>query len=379
MQVMAPDRDELRRLAEIRLDRPVVLSLYLDLDPTEFATPPARATAVRSLLDEADRQVRDRRDLPHEERMDLRASLERASSVLEGDLPAEGAQALAIFAAESAELFEVLKLPRPVPSRVAIRRSPLVAPLAGLARRERWCVALVNRRDARIFRGSPDGLREIEQIHDLVFGQHDQGGWSQARYQRGIEKEKDDHLKHTVEALMKHFKRRPFERLIVGGPREVVADFESKLHGYLAERLAGRIDGDVEHSTPEQVLEAVQPRFEELEEEREAEALERLGEAGRAAIGLENVLRALNERRVDTLVADERYSAEGTSCPSCGWLGPAGERSCPVDETELETLDDLTEAAVELTIQQSAEILAVRRRRDELAERAGGIAALLRF
>jgi peptide chain release factor subunit 1 len=379
MQVMAPDRDELRRLAEVRLDRPVVLSLYLDLDPTEFATPPARATAVRSLLDEADRQVRDRGELPHEERMDLRASLQRASSVLEGDLPAEGAQALAIFAAESAELFEVLKLPRPVPSRVAIRRSPLVAPLARLARRERWCVALVNRRDARIFRGSPDGLREIEQIHDLVFGQHDQGGWSQARYQRGIEKEKDDHLKHTVEALMKHFKRRPFERLIVGGPREVVADFESKLHGYLAERLAGRIDVDVEHSTPEQVLEAVQPRFDELEEEREAEALERLGEAGRAAIGLEGVLRALNERRVDTLVADERYSAEGTCCPSCGWLGPAGERSCPVDETELETLDDLTEAAVELTIQQSAEILAVGRRRDELAERAGGIAALLRF
>jgi peptide chain release factor subunit 1 len=379
MQVMAPDRDELRRLAEIRLDRRVVLSLYLDLDPTEFATPPARATAVRSLLDEADRQVRDRGELPHEERVDLRASLERASSVLEGDLPAEGAQALAIFAAESAELFEVLKLPRPVPSRVAIRRSPLVAPLARLARRERWCVALVNRRDARIFRGSPDGLREIEQIHDLVFGQHDQGGWSQARYQRGIEKEKDDHLKHTVEALMKHFKRRPFERLIVGGPREVVADFESKLHGYLAERLAGRIDVDVEHSTPEQVLEAVQPRFDELEEEREAEALERLGEAGRAAIGLEDVLRALNERRVETLVADERYSAEGTCCPSCGWLGPAGQLSCPVDETELETLDDLSEAAVELTIQQSAEILAVRRRRDELAERAGGIAALLRF
>jgi peptide subunit release factor 1 (eRF1) len=311
--------------------------------------------------------------------MDLRASLERASSVLEGDLPAEGAQALAIFAAESAGLFEVLKLPRPAPSRVAIRRSPLVAPLARLARRERWCVALVNRRDARIFRGSPDGLREIEQIHDLVFGQHDQGGWSQARYQRGIEKEKDDHLKHTVEALMKHFKRRPFERLIVGGPREVVADFESKLHGYLAERLAGRIDVDVEHSTADQVLEAVQPRFEELEEEREADALERLGEAGRAAIGLEEVLRALNERRVEALVADERYSAEGSCCPSCGWLGPAGERSCPVDETELERLDDLTEAAVELTIQQSAEILAVRRRRDELAGRAGGIAALLRF
>jgi peptide chain release factor subunit 1 len=311
--------------------------------------------------------------------MDLRASLDRASALLEGDLPTEGAQALAVFVAESAELFEALKLPRPVANRVAIRHSPLIAPLARLARRERWCVALVNRRDARIFRGSPDGVYEVEQIHDLVFGQHDQGGWSQARYQRGVEKEKDDHLKHTAEALMRHFKRRPFARLILGGPREVVSDFESKLHGYLAERLAGRIEVDVEHSNADQVLDAAQPRFEELEDEREAGALERLGEAGRAAIGLEEVLRALNERRVETLVADEQFDAAGTCCPSCGWLGPAGERACPVDETELEALDDLTEAAVELTIQQSAEILAVRRRRDELAERAGGIAALLRF
>jgi peptide chain release factor subunit 1 len=379
MQVMAPDRDELRRLAQVRLDRPVVLSLYLNLDPSDFATPPARASAVRSLLDEADRRVRDLHDLPHADRMDLRASLDRASALLEGDLPTEGAQALAVFATESAQLFEALKLPRPVPNRVAIRRSPLIAPLARLERRERWCVALVNRRDARIFRGSPDGLSEVEQIHDLVFGQHDQGGWSQARYQRGVEKEKDDHLKHTAEVLMRHFKRRPFERLILGGPRELVSDFESKLHGYLAERLAGRIEVDVEHSTAEEVLDAVQPPFEELEDERESDALERLGEGGRAAIGLEAVLRALNERRVETLVADEQFAAPGTCCPTCGWLGPAGERACPVDETELEALGDLTEAAVELTIQQSAEILAVRRRRDELAERAGGIAALLRF
>jgi peptide chain release factor subunit 1 len=261
---------------------------------------------------------------------------------------------------------------------VAIGRSPLVGPLARIERRERWCVALVSRRDARIFRGSPDGLREIQQIHDLVFGQHDQGGWSQARYQRGIEKEKDDHLKHTAEALMKHYKRRPFQRLILGGPREVVADFESKLHGYLAERLAGRIEVDVDHSTPEQVLAAAQPLFDELEEEREAEVFERLGEAGRAATGLDDVLRALNERRVETLVLDEQFSAPGVSCPECGWLGAAG-RTCPVDGRELEQLDDLTDAAIELTLQQSAELLAVRRRREEFEERAGGVAALLRF
>ena len=130
MQVMAPGREELRRLTELRLERPVVLSLYLDLDPTEFATPPARATAVRSLLDEADRRVRDHRELSHQDRADLETSLEWARSLLERDLRAEGAHAMALFASRSADLFEAMKLPRSVRNRVEIGRSPLVGPLA---------------------------------------------------------------------------------------------------------------------------------------------------------------------------------------------------------------------------------------------------------
>jgi peptide subunit release factor 1 (eRF1) len=376
MQVSAPDRDQLRSLAELKLDRPVVLSLYLDLDPSEFATPPARATAVRSLLDEADRRLRDRNGLSHDDRAALQAALGRASSFLERALPTEGAHGVALFASEANGLFEAIRLPRSVRNRVAIGRSPLVGPLARLERRERWCVALVSRRDARIFRGSPDGLREIQQIHDTVFGQHDRGGWSQARFARGIEKEKDDHLKHVGDALMRHFKRRPFQRLIVGGPREVVADFESKLHGYLRDRLAGRIEVDVDSATPQQVLAAAQPRFDELEREREASALERLGERG--ASGIEEVLDALNERRVATLMLDEQFAdVRGVQCAECGWLGLEGE-TCPADGSRTMEVEDLTDPAIEAALQQSAELLAVRHDRDAIGAR-GGAAALLRF
>jgi peptide chain release factor subunit 1 len=375
MQVSAPDRDQLRGLAELRLDRPVVLSLYLNLDPSQFATPPARKTSVRSLLDEAERRVRERNGLSHDDRMALQASLERATAFLENDLPSDGAHALAVFASEQNGLFEALKLPRSVPNRVAIGHSPLVGPLARIARRERWCLALVNRRDSRIFRGSPDGLREIEQIHDDVSGQHDQGGWSQARYQRGIEKEKDDHLKDTGDALMRHFKRQPFERLIVGGPREVVTDFEQKLHHYLRERLAGRIEVDV-RSNADQVLDAARPLIEKLEQERESKALEKLGERG--ATGLENVLPPLNERRVELLILDEQFGGvTGVQCLECGWLGLEGDR-CPADGSELAQLDDLTEAMIELSVQQAADLLAVRHERGAL-EAHGGAAALLRF
>ncbi|HET8822328.1 MAG TPA: Vms1/Ankzf1 family peptidyl-tRNA hydrolase [Thermoleophilaceae bacterium] len=376
MQVNAPDRDQLRTLAELRLERPVVLSLYLNLDPSEFATPPARKTSVRSLIDAAERRLREQNGLEDDDRAALEASLRRASEFLENDLPTDGAHGLALFVSEENDLFQPMKLPRAVQNEVAIGRSPLVGPLARVARRERWCVTLVNRRDARIFRGSRDGLREIEQIHDDVFGQHDQGGWSQARYQRGIEKEKDDHLKNTCDALMRHFKRQPFERLIVGGPREVVTDFESKLHGYLRERLAGRIEVDVEHSSPDEVLASARPLIEEMDQKREREALERLGERG--ATGVADVLTALNERRVEVLILDEQFGGvPGVQCLECGWLGLDADR-CPADGSEVAELEDLTEAMIELSVQQSAELLAVRHEREAL-EGHGGAAALLRF
>jgi len=376
MQATAPDRDQLRSLAELRLDRPVVLSLYLNLDPSQFATPPARKTAVRSLVDEAERRLREGNGLSHDDKKALQASLQRAASFLENDLPSDGAHGVALFASESTDLFEAMKLPRSVPNRVAIGRSPLVGPLARLARRERWCVALVNRRNARILRGSPDGLREVEQIHDDVSGLHDQGGWSQARYQRGIEKEKDDHLRDTGEALMRHFKRQPFEKLIVGGPREVVTDFEQKLHHYLRDRLAGRIEVDVERSNADQVLDAARPLIEKLEHSREREALEKLGERG--ACGLDDVLPPLNERRVELLILDEQFGGvTGVQCLVCGWLGLEGE-TCPADGSPLVQLDDLTEAMIELSVQQSADLLAVHYERSTL-ETHGGAAALLRF
>jgi peptide chain release factor subunit 1 len=239
-------------------------------------------------------------------------------------------------------------------------------------------VTLVNRQDARFFRGSPDGLRDLGSVHDDVHGQHDQGGWSQARYARSIEKEAADHLRRAADVLFRHFQRRPFEHLLLGGPAEVVRDFEAKLHTYLSSRLAGRIEVDVETATPDQVLEAARPCFEEVEERRESEVLARLEEGSRGASGLDGVLPALNERRVEALLLDERFSASGGQCPVCGWLGKEGASPCPADGAAVERLEDIGEAAVELALQQSAEVLPMKHHADELRER-GGIAALLRF
>src|SRR5947209_15178257 len=179
-----------RRLVSRRAGHPVI-SVYLDLDPERFATAPARASQVRSLLDEAARAVDERgRDLDHEDKTALPEDIDRVRDyLLSREPPFQGAGALAVFCSSRDDLFETVQLPRPIPGRVMIDHAPFIAPLIESAQQRNWCVVLVSRREVRVFSGPPDRLEERQSEDDDVHGDHDQGGWSQARYERSVEKE----------------------------------------------------------------------------------------------------------------------------------------------------------------------------------------------
>jgi peptide chain release factor subunit 1 len=368
----------LRRLSRLRPERGKVLSLYLDLDPSSFGTPRARESAITSLLDDADRQARAV-DGEHDVKVAVREDVARARDFFASDFSAKAAGAFALFACGPSDLFETLKLPRPVASEAVIDDSPWIEPLAGIGGSDRLCVALVSRRNGRILRGSRDSLEEIAEVTDDVHGWHDQGGWSQLRYQRGIEKEVQDHLARTSAQLFAEWKRRPYDRLLVGATEELWPAFEERLHPYVRERAVARFDVEVEHATPGEVLEKLTPILEDEDRTRERAALDRLAEGlgtGRGAGGLADALAALSERRVETLLYAERLSAPGVACPHCGWLGVSGDR-CPFDETPVEARPNIVEDAIEATVLQAGEPLAVRRHDD--LEAHGGVGAVLRF
>jgi peptide chain release factor subunit 1 len=350
MQANDITRERLRRLADTRPAEGKVLSLFVNLDPREFATAAARSTEIRSLLDRASRQVRDDESLTREERAALRADLERLQAeIANGGLDAKGAHGVAVFASGPAGLFEMLKLSEPIEHDPVIADTPFIAPLTAIGPPERWCVLLVNRRTARLFCGASGELAEIELIRDDVPGRHDQGGWSQANYQRSIDKDAANHLKRTAEVAFARLKTDLPAGILVGAPQELVNDFESELHPYLRERLAGRLDIDVEHSTVEEVNRAAARHIERATQAKQDAALARLAEefgagTGRAASGLEDVLAALEEQRVETLLIDAGFEAED---------------------------------AVERALAQSADVH-VLRDRPELASH-GHIAAVLRF
>lgn len=374
-----------RRLLERADDHPVV-SLFFDLDPERFATGPARASQLKSLLDAAWRTSRADTTLGHDDRKAVAADLGRLEAYMEsGQAPISGARALAVFL--SGDLLEAVPLSHPVPGRIVIARQPYVEPLVVGERRERWCVTLVDRRRGRIFEGDAADLSDGTEIADQVRGKHKQGGPSQANYQRSIEHDADQHLRNVAEELYRHWRRRPFTRLVLGGPVEDVDRFGQVLHNDLRRVLTDvRLPLDVEIASVADVRAATERLVESEEAAQRAEALaqleERVAAGGAAALGLEPTLTALNERRVELLVLDHNLEARGARCPSCRLLYPERTATCPADGTRVEPVADLREAAVEAAVLQDAGVAVIGEGSDPpppVLLRGEGLGALLRF
>ena len=253
--------------------------------------------------------------------------------------------------------------------------------LRGLAQR-RWLVALVNRRGARLLTGSPDTLRESERLEDAVHGQHDQGGWSQARYERSVDKDVEDHLHNFAGIVNRRWREERFDRVALGGPQEIVPRLyellDEELRGHL---VSGKVDVDLSSATDADVRAAIEQLVVEDDRHSEREALDRLeesvGAGGRGARGLEDTLAALNERRVAQVLIGPRLEGTARRCPGCGLLMTDSDGRCPADGTELQDVEHLREAVVEAALAQDAEVTAVRHHDD--LDSTGGIGALLRF
>jgi peptide chain release factor subunit 1 len=369
------DRSRLRRLADVRPPRGRVLSVFLNLDPAEFATPPARTTA----LSDAAHKIERCEGLEHDEKQWLRTDLERVREQLgDTDIASNGTRAVAVYACTPADLLERVSLRRPVASHAVVDRTPAVEPLIDEAAEEQVVVALVNRRVARIFQGPGDAVEETDRIVDDVHSQHDQGGWSQARYQRSVEKEKDDHLARVADLLFGIYKQRGFDELLLSAPDELVGEFEGRLHPYVRERCVGRVRLDVENAGIEAVRLAAAAALDEFTARQEREALDRLmegvGRGSRGAARMANVLEALNEARVDTLLVAEGFRAPGLRDPALDLLYADG--AAPPDIT-VEPVEDVVELAVEKAIEQSARVLRVAHF-DDLGP-LGNIGAVLRY
>jgi peptide chain release factor subunit 1 len=368
----------LRELAGLRAEKGCAISLYLNLDPSDVPTAGDAQTRMNAMLNAAEKS--DRKDLTHEQRISLREDFERIANWFDNDFDRDGARGLAIFAAGLDNYWRTVSLPESVPDNAKVARDFYLAPLVPLvARADGTIVAVVGREQGQLFRLRAGKLEEIAEHFDEQPGQHDQGGWSQGRYRRHIEKLVQEHLKGVAEELDRSRRHLRSPKIVLVCSEEMRSEFLEELSPEVRGAVVGWTPARAQ-ATPAELLESVKPVLEKAESKDESEVIarwrEEAGRHGRAASGWEQTLEAASDGRVELLLFQNGVDRPAFRCPACGRAAIA-EGNCPLDGTRLERTDAGLDLAVHQTLAHGGAVWAIRYHED-LAP-VEGIGALLRF
>jgi peptide chain release factor subunit 1 len=374
--------EQLRELAAFRAEHGCAVSLYVGLDPSLVPTPGDLASHTRSALARAERQLDERRStLSHDEHKALAGDLERIAAWFENEFSREGVRGVAVFAAELDDLFLPLPLPWPVDDESRIAKQLYLAPLVrGVGRGDGALVAYVGRERGDVYRLRSGQLTPLADESADVPGRHDQGGWSQARYERHIETIVDRHLRDVADALDRCVRRLRDVRVVLAGPEETRAGFDALLSAEVRAALVGWVAAEAHVDAP-RLLEAARPLLDEWRAGREEELLARWREEaarnGRATAGWEDTLQAASDGRIELLLVQDGADRPAYVCPACG-RAQAMNGSCPLDGTTLQEADTGLDLAVHQTLTHGGTVEIIGDDHRDL-EPVGGVAALLRF
>ena len=367
--------DRIRSLATHR-GHPTVTSCYLDVDGREYPRPGDYETQLDYLVRSARSQAAS---AGAEVARSVEGDLERITLWVKTGFDRSHTRGLAFFGCSAQNWFEVVELPRPVRNEITLDQRPHVRQLESAVQEyERFAVLLVDRQRARLFRFEMGELIEHAEVDDAM-----PRALHTTRTAEGVARHTGElahkHLKHAAEVAFDHLKEHPVAHLILGGPHEVVAEFEGLLHSYLRDRVSARLSIGVGSSVDE-VRAAALAVEAQIARRHEAELVghlrNALGVGNGGTAGLESTLNALVERRVGVLLVSDGYRAPGWRCGSCGHLATIG-RACPLCATDMELLDDVVEAAVEEALANNCRVQMVRENAD--LDVLGRIGALLRF
>ncbi|HWE63482.1 MAG TPA: host attachment protein [Chloroflexota bacterium] len=366
--------EDLKALARFNGNPHPVLSLYLSLDPLRQERRTSRLVfkdlvkMVQAGLDE-DAQ----RALKHE--------VERVEGYLQTAPPQ--ARGVAIFSCSPRDFWQAYPLPVHVAPDLHFEVMPYTRPLLEvLDEYERYAVALVDKKQARLFTVYLGEIEEDNQLANFVPSKPDEGHLSEADYQHHHQAHIYRHLKNVVWMLATLQRTHPFDRLVLAGPKEVTGELRQLLTKPLRAKMIGTIPSDI-FVSKEQILQKTL----EIERQLEREAEERLvkevlgqEDGVLATCGVDATLQAIWMAEVQTLAVADELRLAGAECPNCGCLVADQLQSCPACGATLTPLDDLVQRAGERTIEDDGRVEIVHgSAATRLNESGGGMGALLRF
>ena len=372
---------DLRALASFRARTGSAISLYLDLGPEVAATPREVQQRASAMLDEAAKLARSAgHELDHEGSVALRTDLARARHYIAHELDRDGSHGLVLFAASLDGLWRALYLRARVADAVRVGRDLYMTPLVPRVDDEAGAiVAQAGRERGDVYVLRDGRLTKVANRTAKQPRRHDQGGWSQANYQRHVDALARAHLREVAEALDEELRSRSGAVVVLAGTDDARAELEPLLPPVVAKSVVGWIRVDA-HASPAELQSGAEGVLGDHRAQRERLLVDRwqedAGRGLRAAAGWEQTCEAASDGRVETLLYDADANLPAWRCPECARLR-AGEGTCPLDGAVLERHPDGLDLLVHRTLEQGGTAVVVSAYRD--LQPVGGVGALLRF
>jgi hypothetical protein len=387
----------LGELARLRSGSEPIVSLYLDVRWHDEQ----QRERVRLCVREKSRAILGHYAPGAPGRPALARTLEKIQGFVEG-LTAQAYEAsrdgVALFACEGLRLWRPLFFARPFQDEVCADAIPHLGQLTRLAERQRPVVVVVpslegadmyevrlGEVDLEASVRGPVPRSDSEKLNAGT-GQPRREFEREAKNERRAEEWARRNRQAAAAEVTLLLDRVPGARLILVGTAEGSAAFARELPDRARGAIAAKVplprawssSGGIRRSG---VRELVQDILGDGHDGAAREVERVVGEAlrgGVAVVGPDDVVLAVNQGRVHTLVVEEDFERRGFSCDNCGALGPDVEAAevCPFCAGDLRAVQNLREALVARTISGGGRVELVSH--EQRLHSYKGVGALLR-
>jgi hypothetical protein len=366
-------QDDLRELAAFQARTPI-LSVYLNVDPTEHTTDEYKL-ALRQMLKQAE-GVASPKDA------------EAVGRFFDHEYDWSG-RGVVIFSGVREGFWRTYSLAVPVTSGVTVARKPYIWPLTALVNAYgSYAVAQIDRRGLRLLQFEMGELQATdghlgEEVRKLKKGRGSSGRAGRrggapisSQHEEGIAQR---NIREAIDATKRFCRQHKPQRLIIAGAEPTVAQFRDALPKALQDKVIGTFNADMNAPEPE-LRERSLEILQQVEKERQAALVDAVFTAaakGRGgAIRLADTLGAAHEGRVQTLVIARDYHQPGYRCSNCAYVTDHSLDVCPFCGGEFTEIPDAAEVLVTKVIEDGGQVEVI----DDHPKIAEfGVGALLRY
>jgi protein required for attachment to host cells len=286
---------------------------------------------------------------------------------------------LALFL-QGGKVVERFETSIPFEDQMAYRRYPFISQLAFIGEEfEPYAVVHLDSRTARIFEIALGELVDSSDIKSEVHRRIHRGGWSQMRFQRGIEGEKHVHIKEVADALTGLVSKHRYKRIVVIGPDKSRSILRQSVTADVARRI---IDGEAVDSraADHELLQTAVDYFrgaETVEENQKIEhVIREIHSSTMGVSGLDDTLTYLSRGQAYEVLLPSDMKLQGSQCNECGMIFKEHASTCHACDSKDISNADLKECVTRTAVKFGTKLEFIKN--NNFQSRLGGAAALLR-